>query len=330
MSSLRVPLQDLPLERFLVPPNPNLTVTPSKHNNRSHKRPRSPAVPSSCSPVKRRILCEESIISPTFKTPFSSTRSGRVSPNRFHDLLVQEPDSPIRKLDFGKREENVESVFPTGMTVSVLSRQSPRTTTPSRSKATTHRKRRSVHSPMWPPPDSPPTTNDAKASQRSPTSTSMASPQPSPLITIPRRVTPPERNSIHYPGFDVYLDPHDYVPKATDVASMEGIEYSLDYITDKTVAKELNKENLPPRRRSQKLIFGGVLEASLPEASAEPSKASSSNQNIPIAGSPMKWSATEPSGMSGFAMPFSFPSSQFMSWQNDSFANFMGEPMEEM
>lgn len=329
LSASRSPLQDLPVEQFLVPPNPNLTVTPSKRHTRTHKRPRSPAAPSSCSPVKRRILCEESIVSPTFKSPFSSTKSGRISPTRFHDLLLQGPDSPIRKLDFGERDENVESLFPSGMTVSVLSRQSPRTSPPLRSKATSSGKKRLLRSPVWRTPDSPPVKNK-EAGQRSPVSAEMPTPQLSPPITIPRRVTPPRRNSVHYPGFDVYLDPHDYVPKAPNTTPIDAGVYFSDRTGDKTSAKEADKENLPPRRRAQKLVFGGVLEVSLPKGSSEPSKGAKGSQNVPISGSPRSGAKTAFSTMSGFAMPFSIPSSQSASWQHDAFANFMGEPMEEM
>ncbi|KAK7695784.1 hypothetical protein QCA50_000421 [Cerrena zonata] len=331
-SAPRSALQELPVEQFLDPPNPSLTVTPSKHNTRAHKRPRSPAAPSSCSPVKRRILCEDSIVSPTFKSPFSSTKSGRISPTRFHDLLMQDPDSPIKKLDFGQRDENVESMFPSGMTVSVLSRRSPRTSPQLRSKATASGKKKrslALRSPVWHTPDSSP-VGGIKDGQRNPALIVTSSPQPSPPITIPRRVTPPSRNSIHYPGFDVYLDPHDYVPKAPNTTSMGGIEYHMDYTVNKTSAKEADKENISPRRRSQKLVFGGVLEASLPEASPEPSKSSKGNQNVPMPGSPRNRRVYELSGMSGLTMPFSLPSSQSMSWQNDAFANFFGEPMEEM
>ncbi|CAL1701185.1 unnamed protein product [Somion occarium] len=325
-ASSRAALQELPLEQFLVPPDSNLTVTPSKRTTRSNKRPRSPAVPSSCSPVKRRILCEESLVSPTFRSPFSSNKSGRFSPSRFHELLLQGPDSPVKKLDFGKGEENVESVFPSGMKVSVLSRRSPRNTTPLRSAAASKSKastpKFSSRHPTYRTSKSSP--GDIKMEDSfSPFIAKAPSPRPSPPLTIPRKVARPDPHSIHYPGFDVHLDPYDYVPKASATALTDDMDDGSDLPAEKAKrAKEADKENIPPRRRTQKLVVS--TEASSKGELLPPfEEVLKSGQNTPVSGTPRAKRVRELTGVSDTALVFTLPSPRVLDGRGSSIPNLL-------
>ncbi|KAJ7639016.1 hypothetical protein FB45DRAFT_904492 [Roridomyces roridus] len=85
-SKQRVPLRELPLERFL-PPDPNLPTRPNK-------RVYSPGGPIPFSPTKRRILAEEGII----------VSSGDITkPARIRALPVNRDGTPAKKVDFGPR-----------------------------------------------------------------------------------------------------------------------------------------------------------------------------------------------------------------------------------
>lgn len=66
-------------------------------------------------------------------------------------------------------------------------------------------------------------------------------------MLIPREVSPPDRQSIHYPGFDVHQDPYIIIPVARAFDSSEDVESAIT-----TFDKECEKENLAPRRKSSK------------------------------------------------------------------------------
>ncbi|KII94930.1 hypothetical protein PLICRDRAFT_80430, partial [Plicaturopsis crispa FD-325 SS-3] len=168
------PLQELPLDHFL----PSKSTAPQKSN----KRPHSPGVPSLFSPAKRRILTAEGIFSPE-KTMKSSLVASRANTS---PLLVLRggADSPARKLDFGPPKSS-----PRTSVVSARKASNPRTPGPS-------------------PPLRQSTSSSTRASE-SPEADDYFSPRhPSRVPTaIPRQMPPPpDRQSQHYPGFDVFQD----------------------------------------------------------------------------------------------------------------------------
>jgi len=55
---------------------------------------------------------------------------------------------------------------------------------------------------------------------------------------------PPDRQSVHYPGFDIFLDTHIPLPRARS-ASIRSVELVSE-------SKQGCKENLPPRRKAKK------------------------------------------------------------------------------
>ncbi|KAI0082407.1 hypothetical protein K474DRAFT_511467 [Panus rudis PR-1116 ss-1] len=274
----RTALKELPLDDFVPTNSDGIPVTPSKRT-RHNKRSRSPAVPSSCSPVKRRIISEESLTSPTLRESFSSSKSRRFSPSRFQALL-RGPGSPVKKIDFtaaAKGDENLDSVFPTGVKVSVLSRPRSRTSTPARSNSLSARStsRASLQSPTL-MVNRTPIVQEMDDLFSSPIIVS----SPHSLLTVPRTISPPDPASTHYPGFDVYLDPHDYLPKARSILS---IGDTLEGRVDRMRYKELEKENIPPRKRSQKLAllaFGGPLELSGLKPEWSPFEDASNNRDM--------------------------------------------------
>ncbi|TBU33189.1 hypothetical protein BD311DRAFT_479893 [Dichomitus squalens] len=245
------PLQPYDIRLFSA--TPSAPGTPS----RPHKRPHSPGIGSLDSPAKRRLKAAEGITSPKYtKSPLSgSSSSARFAPAHFHALL-QGPDSPAKRLDFGSDASDSTACEGGG---SGTPRRSPkRTPSASASTQTTTSMRRS-------------TRLAARRASRSPSASGLRSPSESdhnaghaqtgsddertaairvltiaPLL-IPRVVIPPDRQSIHYPGFDIYQDPHILVPVAS---SSSPDPASTPYYAD----QEHDKENVAPRRNSSKRL----------------------------------------------------------------------------
>ncbi|KAF8969485.1 hypothetical protein BDZ97DRAFT_247232 [Flammula alnicola] len=229
----RIPLQELPLESFLPPPDPN--VPGSVKPIRSNKRPFSPSGPSPFSPAKRRILNEEGIFS--CRSPLPSCKESLASPARFSHVLAG-PASPARVLDFGmpknyggdpqKRPVSYTPALdatPTQTSTSSTTRLAPSPELKSRSARPTGKSKfqHGVDASDITPPTSP----------------------PRPSITanfIPRELpAQSEPWSIHYPGFVVFQDTHTIIYPEQE-----------EFISDMEVDDETHKENLPPRRKTRK------------------------------------------------------------------------------
>ncbi|TCD69863.1 hypothetical protein EIP91_005940 [Steccherinum ochraceum] len=259
------PLQELPLDQFLPTATGDHT-TPTRSAPRSSKRPLSPGTPTLFSPAKRRILNEEGIFvsGSQMRSPLLSCTSRRSSSVNFHALL-QGPDSPVKKLDFTPRktvpEDNdlVENVNPHSVTNVSLhaspKRRGGRTTSPRsatrptdllvqatpRSKLVTSATRSSM----------PESVTDDCFSPRSNVIGHLTSSTSLPTL-IPRELIPTDPQSIHYPGFEIHLDVHDYAPSARALAGGTAADRSSDQGADKVVRmKDVDneKENLAPRNR---------------------------------------------------------------------------------
>lgn len=176
------------------------------------------------------------------KSPLStSSNSARFAPAHFHALLQGE-DSPAKRLDFGSSEASDTTVCEAPRSSgggSGTPRRSPKRTQPARVRRSPRLSARTPGSP----PGHPGSALDGQAgADVHPVAARVSTVAP---LTIPREVTPPDRQSIHYPGFDVYQDPHIILP----VAGSTGVS-----IDDGPSAsdKEYDKENIAPRRKSTK------------------------------------------------------------------------------
>ncbi|RDB19958.1 hypothetical protein Hypma_012737 [Hypsizygus marmoreus] len=213
----RGPLQELPIDLFL-PPNPNL---PAK--SRPNKRPLSPGGPNLYSPTKRRILNEEGIFSPekSIKTPLSAR--GTPSSARFAQVLSS-PASPARKLDFGAPKCHQESPR----------RPIAVPATPVRSTASNNHLARSPE--LRPFSSQPGEDQEMQDYFSQPSSSALPPPSSEPLDDLPLA----DPQSVHYPGFCVYYDPHSSLAPFEEQS--EPLEDNVDAI----------KENIMPRRRPRK------------------------------------------------------------------------------
>lgn len=250
------PLRELPLEHFL-PPNPNLPKSPFKSGN---KRPLSPGTPSIFSPAKRRILDAEGIFSEkNLKSPLSASSSRALrSPARFGDL-ARGPDSPARKLDFGLPKNHSQSSA--GSSTIINSAASSQfedalDKTPTRTSFAST-------STLAPSPELVPKSSSAPIASSSAVSLDDTfelddyfSPRPQHPTTrfsgiptmIPREIPPPpDRQSVHYPGFDIQPDTHIPLLQARST-SVD----STDSDNESKRDKEAIKENVPLRRRAKK------------------------------------------------------------------------------
>lgn len=221
------PLQELPLEHFLRAPPPS----PSK-TSRPNKRPHSPGGPILYSPAKRRVLDAEGVFSPeiTMKSPVSSSAlGGRFAPIHFDELL-RGPDSPAKRLDFGSPKNS-----PQISSRSVGSDSAGRDLSQPLARPLSSRHSLDDDFDMGEYCNYP----------RSPSTTPPPSSFLSSTLQEPASIN---RHSVHYPGFDIFQDveetPH-HTPSlnedfATTVSQLSQVE------------KDLEKENLPPRRKPQK------------------------------------------------------------------------------
>ncbi|OCH92148.1 hypothetical protein OBBRIDRAFT_791525 [Obba rivulosa] len=244
-------LLELPLEQFL--PNPNATAAASKRMN--NKRPHSPGAPSQYSPTKRRILHEEGIFTPetTTKSPQLS-ESGRFAPSHFNKLLSG-PGSPARKLEFGvssTRRLDIDDAF------NIEHRHNDITPKQSAPSAPSSPMKLAPSPELAAKRSGKPLFSRSSVEEfgmdvyHSPRKQSVSSTEfPS---ALPRSFLPTNRQSHHYPGFDVYQDSHG---TAIDLLSSSvDAETSLLGSPPQRVRrdKESEKENMPPRRKSMKSI----------------------------------------------------------------------------
>ncbi|EGO27764.1 hypothetical protein SERLADRAFT_461796 [Serpula lacrymans var. lacrymans S7.9] len=195
------PLKDLPLEPFLHP-NSNVPDNLKPFNcPRPNKRPHSPAAPILFSPAKRRILNEEGITFPgkTLRSiPSSRTRLAASS----SDFLG---DTPAKKLDFGPPKGH-QQLVPSIPSCTA----EPRSRSPSGSIASSSDisvQPNAIHQPStsYITLDSDVPSSTTTVPRRS--SRLRGSPHSVAPISMPRDMpSPPDRQSIHYPGFDTFQD----------------------------------------------------------------------------------------------------------------------------
>ncbi|THH14395.1 hypothetical protein EW146_g5927 [Bondarzewia mesenterica] len=254
----RGPLVELPLTDFLPKStSTNLNIpshslahihSPFKYPS-TNKRPLSPSAPTPFSPTKRRILAQEGIFPLSKPSPghvsLSSASRGKLNAEYFQSL-IQGADSPAKKLNFGppRFDANVGS--------SSSSRLGDPVTPQSSDAGAMKRTRTSPRLAQRSSPSTPKTRSGTRANRiiqtTKPGSRLAASTIPShaspPPMTIPREMPPSvDRHSVHYPGFDIYLDTYVLLPRASGISHTEG-PFSEN--------EEGDKENIGPRRRVRK------------------------------------------------------------------------------
>ncbi|KAL0949315.1 hypothetical protein HGRIS_009391 [Hohenbuehelia grisea] len=236
------PLQELPLELYV---HSDPTTSTNSKLTRSHKRPLSPGAPNLFSPAKRRILAEEGILCPdkTAKSPLSLSSRRIASAAAFADAL-RGPGSPARKLDFGTPKNNRECH-------STQLAQEPLFASPTKTPT------RSTHHTLAPSPELTPKSrsnslppSDSDVSEMDINASDLPPHSPPRIFRIPLMVPremppPPDPQSVHYPGFDVYVDTHLSLPHARDAPREADSARQPD--------AEWYKENMPPRRKVKKL-----------------------------------------------------------------------------
>lgn len=201
----REPLQELPIEQFSLAIHDYSGVKQSRTN----KRPLSPGGTPIVTPVKRRNIAAQGIFpsEKTFKSPPSSLRKCFGSPARFSDVLAG-PESPARILDFGPAKQLIGDPQKRSALQQQHGEVTPSRHRPSNSCLATSpdlkpRSSRSTRHYQLPSP------NDAFSEFPMDASGSSARHSERPYVIIPRTLPPrSDPHSVHYPGFDVYQDPH--------------------------------------------------------------------------------------------------------------------------
>jgi hypothetical protein len=285
------PLRELPLEWFTPDPTSSSHASLTKGRSiplSSLKRQREE--PQLFSPAKRRILHQEGIFVPskTVKSPFGvldTVSRSRVDAVHFGTLLSG-TDSPARRLDFGLPEPepqkhpvslhaviDISSDTPAAPKSQPLGFLRPLTSSPELKSES----RRSIpvstplHSPSSDPPSTPPTPRPAHITPK-PTlpvigewgfdhvglsderSWGASSIRPLPGLSCSTAARPAPAWLQHHPGFTIYRD--------LQLAAHEPDDDDWDLTPREdefpAAGLDLDKENLPARRRSKKSISVSV------------------------------------------------------------------------
>ncbi|KAI0638339.1 hypothetical protein C8Q77DRAFT_426331 [Trametes polyzona] len=249
------PLMPYPPELFKG--EARASATPAKHL-RPNKRPLSPGVGCLDSPAKRRLKAEGSASRAGHtRSPLSaSSNSSRFAPSHFHALL-EGPDSPAKKLDFGSSRSTSLSSGDSESTACDTPRSGSRTPRRSPKRTSTTRVRRS---PRLASKASTSVFERAVVEEHTHTVVEVASSSvrvsaPEPIL-VPRTVIPPDVQSIHYPGFDIYQDPHIILPSTS---SLLPVTAPGEATPDQDHEKENQAALLSPS--SKRLVLGSTSEA---------------------------------------------------------------------
>lgn len=249
------PLMPYPVELFSA--DPRISGTPLKHL-RPNKRPHSPGRGSFDSPAKRRLKEEGSISSRHTRSPLSATsNSARFAPDHFQALL-QGPDSPAKKLEFGSSKAAASPSAASESTAYDTPRSGSRTPRRSPKRTSTARVRRS---PRLSARASSVVSEEIAVEEQLVTRIEVASSSvrvsiPEPVL-VPRVVTPPDVQSVHYPGFDIYQDPHIILPSTSSLSHTSTADESQ-------FDKEQEKENFAPPKKSSKQAKNPATPSSAP------------------------------------------------------------------
>ncbi|CCM05552.1 uncharacterized protein FIBRA_07779 [Fibroporia radiculosa] len=220
-SSYHGPLQELPLEPFLSGRTGSI---------RPRKRPRSPGGSVTCSPPKRRILCAENENSHEIaQRSMLATASGNFASSSFNILPHGLTDLTL-KPQFSLADRTLPKLVQVGATLEadVLTEATISISTPGPSMS--HGDAQADAFLTRPPG----LLLSAEATQLMP----------------PPSTIPPDRQSFHYPGFDVYFDPYDAYPDEKerepkpDTQSKVGYYGNLFVVEPSRQDKECEKENV--------------------------------------------------------------------------------------
>ncbi|EPT03585.1 hypothetical protein FOMPIDRAFT_1022211 [Fomitopsis schrenkii] len=243
----RPPLRDVPLEHFLLPAD-NIASP-----NRVIKRPLSPGGPSRHSPAKRRILAVDGGCSPQKSSENhdpSSPRSRRSS--RRLSAALKGADSPSKKLDFNRLSVSVGAEKEMALEATSLTHLQ----IAGAALAPSPELRLNNGNSLAPStvPHVHVTAYDSDVAHTHVGPVVAAAPSAATLAPAPAPHQPatPDRQSPHYPGFDIYCDfsateqSTSALPQDMDVDVPSSVDDSqLDVVA---IRREAEKENIQPRR----------------------------------------------------------------------------------
>jgi len=241
-------LVDLPLEPFLRAASADANLPISRTGS---KRSRSPSLARSIfSPAKRRILEQEAIFSPSQSRSYRGPSDNSLHPHRnallhaFASSTCVLGPSPASLSDTHPPQPcHPHTLVPPSPRESkrISSRLSPSSQSKSRPSPTTTPTRVSTRKTR-----SQTTMTPSSSQRQSARHTSTPSPNtPTTTMTmIPREMPPPpDRRSVHYPGFDVHLDTHIALPCTRSRARAKA---EADAAATRVQEGEAAKENARP------------------------------------------------------------------------------------
>ena len=255
-------LIDLPLEPFLRAASDDANLPIPRTGS---KRSRSPSLARSIfSPAKRRILEQEALFSPSQSRSYRGEGDNSLRPHRnallhafasstcllgpslagLSDTHPAPPYLPHALVPSSPRESKRESkrVSPRLSTSRHPKSPPSPTTTPTRASS---RKTRSRTTTTTPSSSSSSSSPSQRQSARHVSTPSLKTPTGITTTTmIPREMPPPpDRRSLHYPGFDVHLDTHIALPCTRSKARAKA---EADAAATRVQEGEAAKENARP------------------------------------------------------------------------------------
>ncbi|KAI9000863.1 hypothetical protein BD414DRAFT_406572, partial [Trametes punicea] len=223
------------------------------------KRPYAPGSGRLDSPAKRRMKAEGGSL--CIKSPLSVSSNRAGSASTHFDASLRGRDSPAKKLDFGaprSRVDHLPSSISDLMTCGSVN--SPSTPRRSSRRIVVNRVRRSPRLSARSIDLGGPAGGQQPrlANHVLPITKAMTA---SEYVSSRRVVTPPDPQSIHYPGFDIYQDPF-VVPPTSLVHCCSVANEEKEDSSD----NEHDKENRPPRRKAAKTAAPTTADTSLIKA----------------------------------------------------------------
>ncbi len=256
MSPPRPVLADLPLDLFLNP-TPNLNRQTSFTRS---KRSRSPSLACSIfNPAKRRILEQEGLVLTTRSRLRTRTSTDSLDLPRRALLHVSETSKRLPGPSIAKGDTPPPTlVHPDPL--DPPSPRAPRRTSP-RLSASPHSK--SCSSATTTPPRSFPRKARPETAASGSSSRYSRRTTPSTPTVVPREMPPPpDRRSLHYPGFDVHQDTHIALP-STQSMTRRALEEAA-----RAQEGEAAKENVRPATGSGPCKSSNAKGDTMPRRSA--------------------------------------------------------------
>ncbi|KAG2154985.1 uncharacterized protein EDB93DRAFT_1130601 [Suillus bovinus] len=218
------PLQELPLAHFL-PSGANPIPIIAK----PAKRPLSPSKSTIFSPAKRRILHSEGILLPG---------EAALSPLQFH---IPYSGSDVRASHDSSIALTSSAQCAGATQGSSRNRRTPRRPSPKLIRSTSASG------------DNSASALSLRRSSRLQSSQRDAESGAASMAILREMPQPYDRQSVHYPGFDTYQDPHISLTPSRRTSPSSDNEDSWPSSSEEVLSeREITKENIPPRKKAKK------------------------------------------------------------------------------